>query len=323
MESKREQAFVGLFVVIAVGLIIFTVFGIAGAMQGPTKTFYAKFPNAAGLEPGTTVRFEGGPKVGRVEKLEIDKADPTKIDITFSVKNELPVKTDTVVKIESLSPLGDNHLELKAGKSPSAVTAPSGTLLPSQPFIGLNDVTSQLNDLAPQAKELIANLNDRVVQLKGTIDRVDDLLNEQNRKNISASLAQIHGMLEEDRPMVRETLGNVKQASAKMSPLLDQLRKTTDQANQTISHVDAMIGENRQDIRAAVQKLRESLNTINSLTARLDQTLDVNSENIDEILDNMRHVSENLKEFTQTIKTHPSTLVRSSSAREHKPGDNR
>jgi len=233
------------------------------------------------------------------------------------------VKTDTVVKIESLSPLGDNHLELKAGKSPSAVTAPSGALLPSQPFIGLNDVTSQLNDLAPQAKELIANLNDRVVQLKGTIDRVDDLLNEQNRKNISASLAQIHGMLEEDRPMVRETLGNVKQATAKMSPLLDQLRKTTDQANQTISHVDAMIGENRQDIRAAVQKLRESLNTINSLTARLDQTLDVNSENIDEILDNMRHVSENLKEFTQTIKTHPSTLVRSSSAREHKPGDNR
>ena len=84
-----------------------------------------------------------------------------------------------------------------------------------------------------------------------------------------------------------------------------------------------MIGENRQDIRAAVQKLRESLNTINSLTARLDQTLDVNSENIDEILDNMRHVSENLKEFTQTIKTHPSTLVRSSSPREHRPGDNR
>ena len=35
MESKREQAFVGLFVVIALGLIIFTVFGIAGAMQGP------------------------------------------------------------------------------------------------------------------------------------------------------------------------------------------------------------------------------------------------------------------------------------------------
>jgi phospholipid/cholesterol/gamma-HCH transport system substrate-binding protein len=320
MESKREQAFVGLFVVIATGLIIFTVFGIAGAMQGASKTYYAKFSNAAGLEPGTTVRFEGGPKVGRVEKLEIDKVDPSKIDITFSVKNDLPVKTDSTVKIESLSPLGDNHLEMRAG-SPSAPTAPSGTLLPSKPYVGLNDITAQLNDLAPQAKELIANLNDRVVQLKQTIDRVDDVLNDQNRANISGSLAQIHGMLQEDRPMVKQTLTNVSRASEKMEPLLEQLRKTTDQANATIKHVDGMIGENREDIRAAVQKLRQSLNTISDLTARLDQTLDVNSENIDEILDNMRHVSENLKEFTNTIKTHPSTLVRSSSPREHRPGD--
>jgi phospholipid/cholesterol/gamma-HCH transport system substrate-binding protein len=322
MEPKREQAFVGLFVVIAAGLLIFTVFGIAGAMQGPTKTYYAKFSNAAGLEPGTTVRFEGGPKVGRVEKLEIDKTDPSKIDITFSVKNDLPVKTDSLMKIESLSPLGDNHLEMRAG-SPSAPVAPSGTLLPSKPYVGLNDITAQLNDLAPQAKELIVNLNERVVQLKQTIDRVDDLLNDRNRANISGSLAQLHGMLQEDRPILKQTLGNVNRASAKMEPLLDQLRKTTEQANATINHVDGLIGENREDIRAAVQKLRQSLATISSLTARLDQTLDVNSENIDEMLDNMRHVSENLKEFSNTIKTHPSTLVRSSNPREHRPGDKR
>ncbi len=57
------------------------------------------------------------------------------------------------------------------------------------------------------------------------------------------------------------------------------------------------------------------------LTSHLNQTLDVNSENIDELLDNFRHVSENLKEFTATIKARPYTLIRSSNPREHKPGE--
>jgi len=56
-------------------------------------------------------------------------------------------------------------------------------------------------------------------------------------------------------------------------------------------------------------------------SARLDQTLDANSANIDEVLDNMRHVTENLKEFTATIKTRPYTLIRATNPRQHKPGE--
>ena len=67
--------------------------------------------------------------------------------------------------------------------------------------------------------------------------------------------------------------------------------------------------------------LRQTLTNMTDATARLDQTLDVNSENIDELLDNFRQVSENLREFTNTIKSRPYTLIRSSNPREHKPGE--
>jgi len=82
-----------------------------------------------------------------------------------------------------------------------------------------------------------------------------------------------------------------------------------------------MVGENRADVRQAVVELRRTLTNMTDATARLDQTLDVNSENIDELLDNMRHVTENLKEFTSTIKTRPYTLIRASNPREHKTGE--
>ncbi len=70
---------------------------LTGVFASSTRTFHAKFHNAAGLEPGATVRFEGGPRIGRVEKLKIDPTDPSLVDMEFSVKNDVPVKTDSRV----------------------------------------------------------------------------------------------------------------------------------------------------------------------------------------------------------------------------------
>ena len=320
MEAKREQVFVGLFVIVAAALLIATVFTLSGALAGPALRFHAKFHNAAGLERGSSVRYEGGPKIGRVENVKIDPKDPTLMDMEFSVKDDLPIKTDSHVTILSFSPLGDNHLEVKAG-SLSAPRAPNGSILPADQYVGFNELTDQINKVLPQAQELMANLNMRVKELSVTISRVNDVLNDENRANISGSLAQLHGMLKEDRPMVKSTLNNVNGASAKISPLIDDLKKTSDQANETLKKLDAMLGENREDLRASIKKLRESLNNVASITKRIDQTLDINTETIDELLMNLRDVSENLREFTDTIKTHPSELIHSSSPKEHKPGE--
>jgi len=105
--------------------------------------------------------------------------------------------------------------------------------------------------------------------------------------------------------------------------LLEDLKKTSAQANEALSQIDSLVGENRKDVRQAILELRRSLVTVNDLAGRLDQTVDVNSGNIDELLDNLRHVSENLKEFTNTIKTRPYTLIRSSNPPEHKTGEPR
>jgi len=322
MQAKREQAFVGFFVLIAIALLIFTVFGITGAFQGPAKSFHSKFPNAAGLEPGASVHYAGGPKIGRVEKMQIDPSDPSVIDMTFSVKSDVPVKTDSKVAILSYSPLGDNHLEILSG-TPGAPLAPSGALLASKPYLGFNDLAEQVSKVTPQAQEVLANLNDRLKQLNTTIARVNDLLSDPNRQNISASLADLHGMLNEDRPVVRSALKNVNVASEKITPLLDQLHKTIDQANDTLTHADTMIGDNREEVRASVVKLHQSLNNLSDLSRRLDQMLDVNTENIDEILENLRHITENMREFSDIIKTHPSSLIHSGSPRQHIPGARR
>jgi phospholipid/cholesterol/gamma-HCH transport system substrate-binding protein len=322
MEAKREQVFVGIFVVVAAALLVFTVFALSGVFASSTRSFHAKFRNAAGLEPGATVRFEGGPKVGRVEKITIDPSGASKMDMEFSVKSGVPVKTDSRVSILSFSPLGDNHLEVRAG-SPNAPLAADGAVLPSDPYIGFNDLTAQINNLTPQAQQLLANLNDRVAQLKVTIDRVNDLLDDRNRQNVSATLADLHGMLAENRPQIKNTLNNINAATEKLSPLLEQLQKTVDQADGTLKKADGLIADNKDDIRASVIRLRQSLDNVSSLTAQIQNLLDDNNYNIDELLNNLRIVSENLKQFTDTIKTRPASLIVPGNAPTRKPGDQR
>ena len=320
MSPKTEQTLVGLFVLVAGGILLVAVFAINGAFGSTAKTFHAHFQFAGGLEPGATVRYSGGPKVGRVESLRIDPQDPTHIDLTFSVQPDLLVKTDSKVKIMSLSPLGDNHLELFPGTA-QAGAAPAGSLLPSENYVDFNDLTEQINNIAPQAQQLLRTLDARATELKVTLDRVNDLLNAQNRSNLSATLEQTRGLITDSRPQVHTALQHVNDLSEKLGPLIDDFRKTSGQASEVLAHIDSTIGETQPEIRKAITDLRGTLKSLTELTGQLNQTLDVNSENIDQLLDNLLHVTENLKEFTQTIKTRPYSLIRATNPPEHKTGE--
>lgn len=321
-NTKREQALVGLFVLVAAALLVITVFAVGSATGGKVNTYHTYFPFAGGVEAGTTVRYSGGPKVGHVEKVAIDPQDPSRIEVTFTVNADLPVKTDSHVKIMTMTPLGDNHVEVLPGSAGAAV-APSGAQLPSEPYADFGAVIEQVQDIAPHAQELIITLNARVVELKDTLSRVNDMLSPQNRANFSAVLADARGTIQENRPQVKSTLEHLSGASGQLKPVLDDLRKTSAQADVTLDHLDALITEDRPDIHQSVQELREALASVTNLTGKLNQTVDVNSQNIDEVLDNLRDVTENLKELTDEIKARPYLLIRASPPPEHKPGESK
>jgi len=319
MEAKREEALVGLFVVIIAALLVVTIFMLSGKVNAKDIPYRAYFKNAGGIGPGAEVRYAGGPPVGRVTKVRSDPQDPTRMEIDFAVDPDVPIKSDSKVEITSTSPLGDNFLGIRAG-SRNAPRAPRDATLNAIDYTSLDDIKAMLSQIGPRANTLLDNLNERVVALKETMDRVNDLISDQNRANVSASLANIRGMLEENRPAIRSTISNVDAASAKIGPLIDDFKKTSAQANDALAHIDAMIGEDRPDVRAAVVSLRQALASAASLTDQLDRTMSANSENLDEIIDNLRSVTANLNEFTETIKTRPYTLIRASGVKPREPG---
>jgi len=320
MTPKREEALVGLFVLVAAALVVLTVFLLSGTLGRGQTSYRAYFKNAGGLSPGAEVRYAGGPPVGRVQKVSSDPQNPTRMEIDFSIDPSVPVKTDSVAEITSVSPLGDNFLGILPGTL-NAPKAPSGSELRSTEYTSFSDVTALIAQLGPNANTLLANLNDRVTELKETIVRVNTLLGPQNQANLSATLSDVHGMLAENRSAIHSTLNNVSASSTKLGPLIDDFRKTSAQADDALAHLDAVISEDRPDLHKAVADLRQSLDSTVSLTGQLDRSVDTNAENLDEIIDNLRHVTDNLNSFTETIKTRPYTLIRASGLKPRKPGE--
>jgi phospholipid/cholesterol/gamma-HCH transport system substrate-binding protein len=318
MNNKREPVLVGLFVLIAAALLIGALLAVSGTFSRGGIKHFTYFKSAAGLTPGAVVRY-GGMKAGKVDAVHVDSNDTTRIEVDFTVQPDIPVKTDSVAKISTLGALSDNYVEVGTGKKDSPL-APPGSELRSVETLGIADIGDIIGNLAPVATDVLHNLNQRLNELQTTIARVNDLLNDKNRQNVGSSLGNLNAILADSRPKVAASLTNIQAASARINPLLDNLKTTMDQANVTLSHVDALVLENRQDIRAIVINLRETMITAQSLIEDLKNTTESNSDNLDQIIENIRVTTQNMKELTQSLKTNPSVIIRGNNVKDRKPG---
>jgi len=318
MNARNEQVWVGLFVLIAAVLLVATVLSLTGTFSRGNIPHRSYFKFAGGIEPGAAVRF-GGMKAGSVQSVRVDPDDSTRIEIDFNVARDIPLKTDSLAKVTSLGPLGDNYIELTTGTRNAARAAP-GSIVNSAATFSFNDIGDAVSQLQPMLQQTLQKLGQRLDELQVTVARANDLLNDQNRANVSASLSSVKSMLAEDRPKVSATLSNLQTASARFTPLLDDLKKTMGQANDVLGHLDAVLLENRPDLRASITELRQTLVTASAVMDQLDRTLSYNSDNIDQTLENVRITTQQLKELTENLKHRPYTLIRADNPRERIPG---
>ncbi len=318
-NSTREQALVGVFVLVAAALLIGTVLAVSGFFSSGGVPHHTYFKSAGGLVPGAIVRY-GGMEAGKVEAVHVDPKDSTRIEVDFRVRPNIPVKTDSVAKITSLGALSDNYLEVGTGKKDSQL-APPGSELKSAETLGIGDLAEMIGGLTPVATQVMQTLNQRLTEMQVTIARVNDLLNDKNRANIGSSLGNLNAMLADSRPKVSASLTNVQTASAKLLPLLDNLKTTMNDANAALSHIDSVVVENRQDIRTIVIRLKETMLNASALVEQLRDTTDNNTDNIDEIFMNLRETTENMKQLTESLKNNPSELLRGNDVKDRKPGE--
>lgn len=120
METKANFFLIGLFTIVSLALaVIFTVWIANAGLDKQYASYDVLFDGPVrGVEIGGDVRFNGI-KVGEVNRLSLDKTNPSKVVARIRVVSETPVKADSVAQLEPAGLTGLAYIQILAG-SPKA-----------------------------------------------------------------------------------------------------------------------------------------------------------------------------------------------------------
>ena len=227
METKANYVAVGAFVLACVIGLVVTIMWLAGVQYSQEYAYYQALfrGSVTGLGKGTVTRYNGI-EVGRITDLQFDPSDPQRVIVTMQVQPSLNIREDSVASIDSQGLTGGSFVEITGGtaKSPLLV-AKEGQRYPV-----IRTKQSTFAQLQQSAPEVVAKLN-------VAASRLNDLLNDNNRRAIAHILAN----LDETTQVIARRSADIDATIAHANDTMAKLDDTANSLKPTIQQVDLTV----------------------------------------------------------------------------------
>jgi len=273
METKANYVAVGAFVLACVIGLVVTILWLAGIQYSQEYAYYQAYFKGpvTGLGKGTITRYNGI-EVGRLTDLVFDPHDPRQVIVTMQVQPNLNIREDSVASIDSQGLTGGNFVEITGGtpKSPLLV-AKEGQ---RYPVIHTKQSTfAQLQQSVPEV----------VQKLSVAASRLNDLLNDTNRRSITHILAN----LDETTQVVarrsadidatiahaNQAMVNLDTASRDLKPAIEQVDLTLRKYGKVADDADAFInGDGLAQLSDLIGESRRLVTNLSQLSDQLNKT---------------------------------------------------
>jgi phospholipid/cholesterol/gamma-HCH transport system substrate-binding protein len=265
VETKANYVAVGGFVLACIIGLVVTLLWLAGVQYSQEFEYYqTNFKGAVtGLGKGTAVRYNGI-DVGRVQNLEFDPTDPQRVIVTLQVQPGLNIREDSRASIASQGLTGGSFVEIDGGTPNS----PLLTAQPGQRYPVIKSKASALEQLEESAPVLVAKLSNAV-------DRVRDLLSDQNRKSISdilTNLDETTSAIAKRSGDIDAMLHNFNAMSGKLGSVLTDVDEDFDQLGKLSKDADAFVKSPAlNDISDITGDMKKLLASLTRLSNQLDR----------------------------------------------------
>jgi phospholipid/cholesterol/gamma-HCH transport system substrate-binding protein len=178
-----------------------------------------------GLGKGTVTRYNGI-EVGRITDLQFDPSDPQRVIVTMQVQPNLNIREDSVASIDSQGLTGGSFVEITGGTANSPLlVAKEGQRYPV-----IRTKQSTFAQLQQSAPELVAKLNTAA-------SRLNDVLNDNNRRAIAHVLAN----LDETTQVIARRSADIDATIAHANEVMAKLDDTANGLKPTIQQVDLTV----------------------------------------------------------------------------------
>jgi len=217
MPSSKKSATlgqlrVGIFVLVAIAVLIFLVLNASGDINPFSRKLHlkARFVDANGLREGSEVRL-AGVRVGKVEKIVLlppsDVPNAPRVEATLTIDSTIDgqpanqrIRSDSTAQQGSPSLLG-NEMLINITPGTSVGTAvQENAILPSSTSNTVNDFATSGTHLAQRLSKLsdeISGIVKDVKEGKGTVGRL--FSDESLYNNLNATITEVEDVMKQVR----------------------------------------------------------------------------------------------------------------------------
>ena len=251
-----------------------------------------------GLTQGGEVYFNGI-KVGEVTKLSLDRQRPNRVVARVRVSSDAPIRTDSVGSLEPLGVTGVNYIQIT-----------SGTL--ARPL--LKDVTPEgyvpvVRTTRGPLDALFANGGDVVTRALEVLDRTNRLLSDQNLKELSGTLADVHALTSEARGQ-KQLLGDLDTTLKSLNATSERIGRLSADGDpllngdlrRTLANLDATITE----LKGTAVDVRGAVNGIAGPTGDFATT---GLPQLSRAVISLQRMAEDLDRVVNEVEQNPRSLI--------------
>ena len=211
-SSKQSVTFrqlrVGIFVLVAIGILIFLVLNASGDINPFSRKLHlkARFVDANGLREGSEVRL-AGVRVGKVERITLlppsDVPNAPRVEALLTIDSTIDgqpanqrIRSDSTAQQGSPSLLGNEMLiNITPGTAAGSVVQ-EGAILPSSTSNTVNDFATSGTDLAQRLSKLSDEINGIVQDVKDGKGTVGRLFNDEALyNNLNATIRETEDVM--------------------------------------------------------------------------------------------------------------------------------
>jgi phospholipid/cholesterol/gamma-HCH transport system substrate-binding protein len=248
------------------------------------REYRVVFDNAAGLNQGDEVRF-GGLLVGEVVELGFHETDPTRIEVTFRVRKETPVRSDTRAQVTQLGLLGEPYLSLAPGRADSPILE-EGSYIESDRTLSFQEAVNRIASFIDRADTLLAG--------------VEAVAAAEPWARIERTLARMEDLVASTATSSERVFAQLESASVRMNQLVDR-------TDRLVVTIDTTLRASAPSLAATQQEIDATIREAHVLIAELREAVHAGS-GVADIVRNISIASENLAALSARVERDPASI---------------
>ena len=305
MNNRVNYRLVGFLVLVGITLMLGFTYWILQPRENSEMKYYTMYfrDSVSGLNIDSPVKYKGV-AVGKVKKIEIDWKNIELIKVTVSILASTPIKATTTAKLVAQGITGLSFVNLSKGTEDGKVLKRK----PGEKYPVIRTKRSFLKGFEKSLRTVSSSLT-------STLGRTEELLGEDNQKQIAILLQKVASIMSKldktlgDKTLVRiqSTIKNIDNFSAKL--------------NSVIPNITQLLVDTKAWELSTSNSMKGITNAISSGVSDYAQMNNHVMPTINATLLDMQDLMIKMDEILEGYRTSPSDILFKSQKKKKGPGE--